>query len=157
VDVAFAILVVTPQDGRQRIFSKQIMADKFLIAEYCPGPFYMGWWLYLRDTNDGKQNDMDGWGWLRGEFQMQAAWDFVCSIGYAPPALKYHGQNFSEWYAATLPKGLKIAVDRGEPWVLLEKVAQLPKQCRRSIRTIRRAEAIDKREDAKRLARGEFP
>ncbi len=39
---------------------------QWLIAEYCPGPFYMGWHLYLRDNNLVHQPNKDGtWGWLR--------------------------------------------------------------------------------------------
>jgi len=44
------------------------MKDKhcFLIAEYCSAPFYMGWHLYLRDTNTRQKLNRDGtWGWLR--------------------------------------------------------------------------------------------
>jgi len=39
---------------------------KFLIAEYCPGPFYMGWHLYLRENRAPKPNADGGWGWVRG-------------------------------------------------------------------------------------------
>lgn len=38
----------------------------YLIAEYCAGPFYMGWWLYLRDSKGRQQRNADGdWGWIR--------------------------------------------------------------------------------------------
>jgi hypothetical protein len=38
---------------------------KFLIAEYCGGPFYMGWHLYLRDTSQEATENADGdWGWI---------------------------------------------------------------------------------------------
>ena len=37
----------------------------FLIAEYCKGPFYMGWHLYLRDHRAFRQNNDGSWGWVR--------------------------------------------------------------------------------------------
>lgn len=38
----------------------------YLIAEYCPAQFYMGWHLYLRDSNKRQQRNADGsWGWIR--------------------------------------------------------------------------------------------
>lgn len=42
------------------------MIIKYLIAEYCPGPIYMGWHLYLRDHKEKqRQNDDGDWGWIR--------------------------------------------------------------------------------------------
>ena len=38
----------------------------FLVAEYCRGPFYMGWHLYLRENTAPKRNSDGGWGWVRG-------------------------------------------------------------------------------------------
>lgn len=39
---------------------------RYLIAEYCDGPFYMGWHLYLRESRDAHQTNYDGdWGWIR--------------------------------------------------------------------------------------------
>jgi len=38
----------------------------FLIAEYCRGPFYMGWHLYLRENMAFNRRNRDGgWGWIR--------------------------------------------------------------------------------------------
>lgn len=38
----------------------------WLIAEYCRGPFYMGWHLYLRENREMQQRNADGsWGWIR--------------------------------------------------------------------------------------------
>ena len=40
---------------------------RFLIAEYCEAPLYMGWHLYLRDNKEIQKRNRDGtWGWLRG-------------------------------------------------------------------------------------------
>lgn len=36
----------------------------WLIAEYCPGPFYMGWHVYLREQRTGA-NKYGEWGWIR--------------------------------------------------------------------------------------------
>ena len=55
---------------------------KFLIAEYCSGPFYMGWHIYLRDTNGRQVRNADGgWGWLRKSWQEKQAHDFLRSLG----------------------------------------------------------------------------
>ena len=59
------------------------MKDKFLIAEYCDAPFYMGWHLYLRDTKERQKLNRDGtWGWLRnvhrqGENPAQQVFDIL--------------------------------------------------------------------------------
>ena len=38
----------------------------YLVAEYCPGPFYMGWHLYLRESKAKQKRNTDGgWGWLQ--------------------------------------------------------------------------------------------
>ena len=38
----------------------------YLIAEYCPGPFYMGWHLYIRESKEKQKPNADGrWGWIR--------------------------------------------------------------------------------------------
>lgn len=40
--------------------------EMYLITEYCRGPFYMGWHVYLRDNNKRQQRNSDGeWGWIR--------------------------------------------------------------------------------------------
>lgn len=37
----------------------------YLIAEYCPGPFYIGWHLYLRERRGKHERNSDGeWGWI---------------------------------------------------------------------------------------------
>lgn len=41
------------------------MEKKYLIAEYCRGPFYMGWHVYLRDSAEkNKRNAGGSWGWI---------------------------------------------------------------------------------------------
>ncbi len=45
---------------------KVAMVRRYLIAEYCSGPFYMGWWLYLRESKHKQVRNRDGgWGWIR--------------------------------------------------------------------------------------------
>lgn len=119
------------------------MPRKFLIAEYCAGPFYMGWWLYLRDTNTGEPN-ADGWGWIHGELPLMHAHRFLTDAGLHPPPLVNHrDQRLAEWFATEFCAGLIIETDeRGHNWLFVERVAELPKQSnRRIIRTIRRANA----------------
>lgn len=55
----------------------------FLITEYCPGPFYMGWHLYLRDSKGRQQRNADGsWGWVRGSsLRKSPAHEFLATLG----------------------------------------------------------------------------
>jgi len=53
----------------------------FLIAEYCEGPFYMGWHLYLRENRVFRRNLDGGWGWIRRIETDSAVAVFLSSIG----------------------------------------------------------------------------
>lgn len=128
---------------------------KYLLAEYCPGPFYMGFWLYERDRNDGSPNDLPGggWGWLHGRFDgLVAPRALVVSMGHAnvPAVADYppgQGEAFAEWFAATFPAGLLVRLNPDAPrsggyYALVEVVGKVPRQVsRRIIRTVRRARA----------------
>ncbi len=58
------------------------MTSKFLIAEYCPGPLFMGWHLYLRDTNvPGQRNAEGDWGWLERGPLVPAALRLLVDLG----------------------------------------------------------------------------
>lgn len=119
----------------------------YLVAEYCSASFYMGWWLYERDTNDGKRNADGEWGWLRRSdswSQQGRIRDLLCSMGYAPPACRDHSQALAEWFAATFPNGLRVEREEtGGCYRLVEIVKSRPKQRRHSIRTIRGAALAD--------------
>ena len=52
----------------------------FLVAEYCRGPFYMGWHLYLRENRAMKRNNNGGWGWIRRVHE-HPVMKFLSSIG----------------------------------------------------------------------------
>ena len=52
----------------------------YLIAEYCRGPFYMGWHLYLRENRILKRNKDGGWGWIR-QVREHPVMGFLKSIG----------------------------------------------------------------------------
>lgn len=52
----------------------------FLVAEYCKGPFYMGWHLYLRENRDFRRNKSGNWGWIRNLHEHPVK-DFLSSIG----------------------------------------------------------------------------
>lgn len=111
----------------------------FILAEYCRGPFYDGWWLYERDTNDGRPNAeyglYGGWGWLRDDFSERRVCALVRRMGCAPPAVVRHTQDFAEWFAARFPNGLGVRVlEYG--YDLEHVVERRPKQRRRNIRTI---------------------
>lgn len=51
----------------------------FLVAEYCRGPFYMGWHLYLRENRTFRQNKY-GWGWIR-RIHEHPVESFLSSLG----------------------------------------------------------------------------
>lgn len=134
---------------------------KFLVAEYNPHWIYHGWWLYERDHNDGRVNDGHrDWGWLKDGSpwsKQSRVRDLCVSMGYDPPQVLRCSQDFAEWFAATFPAGLRVAiVEKG--YHLLEIVAKLPERRHRSIRTIRGANlsrSADRRRRA-RVAAGRF-
>ncbi|GAG99174.1 unnamed protein product [marine sediment metagenome] len=53
----------------------------FLVAEYCRGPFYMGWHLYLRENRVFMQNLDGGWGWIRRVCEDSTVMALLSSIG----------------------------------------------------------------------------
>jgi hypothetical protein len=127
------------------------MIRRYLIAEYCRGPFYMGWWMYARDRNDGSENTenrWERWGWLQSAEPWSdhaAAWKLCCDMGHEPPPVARYKQDFAEWFAGQFPAGLLVEFEadtasrRQGPYWLLEIVAKLPKQPRGVIRTVRGA------------------
>ena len=141
---------------------------RFCLAEYCAGPFYMGWWLYERQTNDGRPNRDDvypadgtsgGWGWMRGGCpRQQELHDLCVRMGHKPPLVeRYRRQNFAEWFAATFPNGLRVRVHNGhlhvpERYELLEIMTSRPRQqpgCIRTIRGAARAKQRCRKEEAR--------
>jgi len=56
---------------------------KFLIAEYCDAQFYMGWHLYLRDTNQEGVSNADGdYGWVCQPYkQFSSVYDLFKELG----------------------------------------------------------------------------
>ena len=53
----------------------------YLIAEYCRGPFYMGWHLYLRENRTFKRNQDGRWGWIRRPREHTETMSLLSSIG----------------------------------------------------------------------------
>ena len=56
----------------------------FLIAEYCKGPFFMGWHLYVRQSRRKNTRNPDGgWGWLsrQGLYREKAAQPVFDALG----------------------------------------------------------------------------
>ena len=44
--------------------------DYYLYAEYCPGDFFWGWWLYAGKLPDpGEKFDRETYHWIDGDFQ----------------------------------------------------------------------------------------
>ncbi len=130
-------------------------AIMYILAEYCAAQFYMGWWLYERETNDGRANQHglhDNWGWMRDGSswsKQQDAAELCQRMGHEPPPVRRHGQDFAEWFAATFPYGLRVQVadydDEWEGYILIEQLTTRPRQRRGVIRTIRRAAMVDRR------------
>ena len=120
--------------------------ERFCLAEYCNADFYMGWWLYERETNDGHRNsDGSRWGWLRDESSRNKLHSLCQRMGHEPPPVTRHSQAFAEWFAATFPNGLRVRVneDAAEHYELIEIVKRRPRQRRGAIRTIRGAERAE--------------
>lgn len=114
----------------------------YLLAEYSPGPLYMGWWLYERVHNDGSPNG-DDWGWLSEGDKWSPQWKArrLCRrMGHEPPEVHPHHQHFAKWFAETFPNGLHVrATKREHRYELLEIPDSRPRRKRRAIRTIRGA------------------
>lgn len=113
------------------------MKRMYILAEYCRGPFYMGWWLYLRESNDGRRNRDGEWGWLRDEFDRRKVRDLCVSMGREPPEVTRHDQDLAEWFAGAFPAGLSVAIDEYRRYANARVVPVLPKQRRGVIRTVR--------------------
>ena len=129
------------------------MANRYCLAEYCAGDFYMGWWLYERETNDGRRsrtND-DPWGWMRGDsLQRTCLWELCRGMGCQPPPLGSRSQAFAEWFAATFPNGLRVRVveeyqyEGQSRYELIDIVKKRPRQRSGVVRTIRGAAMADR-------------
>ncbi len=129
--------------------------QRFCLAEYCRGPFYMGWWLYERETNDGRANTSGAcdWGWLRecdSWSPQQKLHELCCRMGYEPPPVQRYRQTFARWFAKTFPNGLLVRVHprsvKLPRYELIEIVKRRPRQRAGVIRTIRgekKADAAD--------------
>ncbi len=131
--------------------------QRFCLAEYCAGPFYMGWWLYERETNDGQHNTrgFGSWGWMRecDFWSPQQKLHELCSrMGYDPPLVEPHRQAFARWFAKTFPNGLLVRVhprsQKLPRYELIEIVTRRPRQKAGVIRTIRGANKADAASDA---------
>ena len=95
---------------------------QWLIAEECKAQFYTGWWLYLRDRNDGTPNKWGDWGWQRYEHQLAAIEQFLRTAGYRPPQAKAHSQDLAEWFGRMFPKGLPVLLDEWHRYTKIRKI-----------------------------------
>ncbi len=115
----------------------------YLVAEYCASDFFMGWWLYLRETNDGRPNRGREWGWLRDSRSRKPARRLCTELGGDPPEDSRYSQGFAEWFAATYPNGLRVEMQEWR-YKLAEICARRPRERRHAVRTIRGAELADR-------------
>lgn len=95
-----------------------INSERWLWAEYCPGPFYMGWWLYERDRTDRSRNDDGDWGWLRDFYHLRPVYELLVAAGRVDaPEVRNHphvcSQKLAEWFAKEYPQGLRVRVTEG--------------------------------------------
>lgn len=96
--------------GQLGLFDIEV-PPRFLFAKYCPGPFYMGWWLYERDRMDGSHNNDGDWGWLKnGSWRLRAAYDLCCELGHCdmPEPKDYGSDAFAEEFGRRFPEGIKV-------------------------------------------------
>ena len=129
-----------------------VSKKRYLIAEYCQGPFYTGWWLYERETNDGRPNSgYDSWGWLKSTdawSPQQKLRDLCVWMGHSPPAVAGYSDEFAEWFAGQFPNGLQVRVSESmdeDHYALVEILATRPRQRRGVIRTLRGAARAERR------------
>jgi len=67
----------------------------YLVAEYCRGPFYMGWHIYIRDHRTFRRNIDGGWGWVRTHtwsWMQDPVYRFLLSIG-----IEIHGDGTCDY------------------------------------------------------------
>lgn len=99
--------------GRQGMFECEVK-PLIILAEYCPGDFYMGWWLYERDRSDGSVNDCGGylgwWGWLQSVERQEKVYNLCCALGHKDlPKPERYSDKFAEAFAARFPKGIAVS------------------------------------------------
>lgn len=90
----------------------------WLLPEYCPGPFYMGWHLYVRQHDDARSDPNPySCGWLFKRFgAYRAAWRALREAGWILPDPDYD-RDFHDFEAAfvrVFPAGLLVEVDDRE-------------------------------------------
>lgn len=125
--------------------------ERYLLAEYCPGPIYWGWWLYLRQSNGAGHREMlefGATGWLQDEHQRHGARELCVELKLEPPPDGRHSQDFAEWFARTAPNGLRVEVGDYGKLKLLARCSSRPKQRRGCIRTIRGAAMVGRAKGA---------
>lgn len=91
-----------------------------ILAEYCHGPFYMGWHLYVRERTDGIPNADGGWGWCQSALSVERVRDLCLTMGYRDediPEVNYHSgsgkyHEFVDWFAYEFPLG--VGVERAD-------------------------------------------
>lgn len=100
----------------------------WLYPEECQGPFYAGWWLYLRDRPEGvREGDMrpdefwGEWHWLRDSHQLRPVEELLKRLGHAdapvvPVARATQGlglaSRYGEWFRRHYPGGLAVLATR---------------------------------------------
>lgn len=120
---------------------------RFIVAEYCAGPFYAGWWLYERENNAGSPGSdrFRPWGtWLQSEFQRRHLVALLAEMGEHPPEDRRYSQGLAEWFAGRFPNGLSVEIDPYFRYRLLKVCSSRPRQRRGVIRTLRGAAMADR-------------
>ncbi len=91
-------------------------------AEYCSGPFYVGWWLYEREHLDftkkrpGRRHNKSGsWGWIRAGCNIERVARLCLGLGHGDmPGVTRYGDAFAEEFNKRFPKGIKVRRVRGD-------------------------------------------
>lgn len=71
----------------------------YVYAEYCPGDFFWGWWLYFVAVIDGKIN-YDNYEWIHSDIQLNGLME---ALGL-PVLHDYRGDNHQKYIDAFLQK-----------------------------------------------------
>jgi hypothetical protein len=92
------------------------MSQYLLHAEYCAGPFYMGWWLYIDPIVDGRARyskrfvDDGGSRWIHGDpdGNTRRIVAIAKTLGVSLPEYHRYKDDTAEDFASAFPSGILI-------------------------------------------------
>lgn len=90
----------------------------WILPEYCPGPIFGGWHLYVRSRTRERApvGGRRGWWWLRDELQLCNVHRALAEVGIdlPDPFRSFHGHKFKEAFVQAYPAGILATVEADE-------------------------------------------